>query len=347
MNVGPGIVALIVLGAPVVGSAQSTPIIHAAATITDADVRRRIEIIADDSMGGRNTPSPGLDKTARYIASEFQRLRLKPGGDSGTYLLRYPIASRRILAGQSELRFGRISGDRGIRTTLTEDAAFLSGPTDVMVKGAVVLVGGRVVLDSLDPSGLRGRIIVYVPAEATIGFRTLAGLSRSGARGVVVVVSSDSVVADYRRTQTRLRTTAGDRTRGAPVIAVKESTVLAHFPEAAQQFEQLRAAPATVALPRLDWEGEITLRDTTEALDYAPDVVGILEGSDPILKNEYLVYSAHMDHLGTAGDPGAGCRAMGADSICNGADDDGSGTVGLLELAEAYSQPGARPRRSS
>jgi Zn-dependent M28 family amino/carboxypeptidase len=163
---------------------------------------------------------------------------------------------------------------------------------------------------------------------------------------VVVVVRSDSVVADYRRTQTRLRTTAGDRARGAPVIAVKESTVLAQLPEATQHFEQLRAAPATVALPMLDWEGEIALRDTTEALDYAPDVVGILEGSDPILKNEYLVYSAHMDHLGTAGDPGAGCRAMGADSICNGADDDGSGTVGLLELAEAYSQPGARPKRS-
>jgi Zn-dependent M28 family amino/carboxypeptidase len=75
-------------------------------------------------------------------------------------------------------------------------------------------------------------------------------------------------------------------------------------------------------------------------------VVGILEGSDPVLKNEYLVYSAHMDHVGSAGQPGASCRAQGADSICNGADDDASGTAGVLELAEAFAQRGARPKRS-
>jgi Zn-dependent M28 family amino/carboxypeptidase len=70
----------------------------------------------------------------------------------------------------------------------------------------------------------------------------------------------------------------------------------------------------------------------------APNTVGILEGSDPALKNEYLLYSAHMDHIGIT--PGR------ADSINNGADDDASGTVGVIELAEAFSQPGARPRRS-
>ena len=70
----------------------------------------------------------------------------------------------------------------------------------------------------------------------------------------------------------------------------------------------------------------------------APNTVGILEGSDPELKKEYLVYSAHMDHIGiTPGQP---------DSINNGADDDGSGTTGVMELAEAFSRPGARPKRS-
>ena len=103
---------LFALAIPTVSLAQSSPLSKAAATITEADVRRRINIIADDSMGGRNTPSPGLDKAARYIASEFQRLGLKPGGDSGTYLLRYPVASRRLLPGQSSVRFGQISGAR-------------------------------------------------------------------------------------------------------------------------------------------------------------------------------------------------------------------------------------------
>ena len=82
----------------------------------------------------------------------------------------------------------------------------------------------------------------------------------------------------------------------------------------------------------------VELKETViDSLD-APNTIGILEGSDPVLRNEYLVFSAHMDHIGiTPGLP---------DSINNGADDDASGTTGVIELAEAFSRPGARPRRS-
>jgi Zn-dependent M28 family amino/carboxypeptidase len=86
------------------------------------------------------------------------------------------------------------------------------------------------------------------------------------------------------------------------------------------------------------WEAEITLRDTVLQRASAPNVAGILEGTDRALAAQYLVYSAHMDHIGIS--HGA------ADSINNGADDDASGTAGVLELAEAFAQPGARPRRS-
>jgi Zn-dependent M28 family amino/carboxypeptidase len=80
------------------------------------------------------------------------------------------------------------------------------------------------------------------------------------------------------------------------------------------------------------------MKDSITSAQSAPNTVGILEGSDPVLKHEYLVYSAHMDHIGiTAGR---------SDSINNGADDDASGTAGVIELAEAFSRPGARPRRS-
>jgi Zn-dependent M28 family amino/carboxypeptidase len=79
----------------------------------------------------------------------------------------------------------------------------------------------------------------------------------------------------------------------------------------------------------------------------APNVVGILEGSDPTLKNEYVVFSAHMDHIGVAGPRGSGgCRARGADSICNGADDDGSGTAAVVEIAGAFASLNPRPKRS-
>jgi hypothetical protein len=346
MNIRALSLTLIALGAPATLSAQATALGRAAATITEADVRRRINIIADDSMGGRNTPSPGLDKTARHIAGEFKRLGLKPGGDGGTYLLSYPIVSRRLLPAQSVVRFGQISAERGVRTTLDAGAALLFGPTDAAVKGGVVLVGGAVVVDSLKAEAIRNRIVVYVPTATSPGSRQVVEhLVRSGARGVVIV-QSDSLVAASMRRQAGLRITAGDGARGALILFIKESVVLAQLPEAAQQFEQLRGAPITVVQAQRDWEGEIVLRDTVVSAATAPNVVGIVEGSDPELKHEYLVYSAHMDHVGTTGNPGAQCRPMGADSICNGADDDASGTAGVMELAEAFSRSGARPKRS-
>src|SRR5437660_1107311 len=77
----------------------------------------------------------------------------------------------------------------------------------------------------------------------------------------------------------------------------------------------------------------------------APNVVGILEGADATLKKEYVLFTAHMDHIGTPG-AGEGCTARGADSICNGADDDGSGTVAVIELAQAFTTARERPKRS-
>jgi Zn-dependent M28 family amino/carboxypeptidase len=102
--------------------------------------------------------------------------------------------------------------------------------------------------------------------------------------------------------------------------------------------ESIRAdtAPVFQHLPGL--HARIELRDSVLESLSAPNTVGILEGSDPALKREYLVFSAHMDHIGiTPGQP---------DSVNNGADDDASGTTGVMELAEAFSRPGARPKRS-
>src|SRR5439155_1261847 len=77
----------------------------------------------------------------------------------------------------------------------------------------------------------------------------------------------------------------------------------------------------------------------------APNVIGVLEGSDPKLKGEYVFFTGHMDHIGTPG-VGEGCVAQGADSICNGADDDASGTTAVIETAAAFAKLAPHPRRS-
>jgi hypothetical protein len=340
MNSGKTFIALMSMSVPVLACAQSAELRRAAASISEADVRTRIGVIADDSMRGRNTPSPGLDNTARYIAGEFARLGLKPGGDSGRYLLSYPIVSKKLVPANSEVSFGEV------RTTLSQGAALYVGATDAGTSGEIVLVGGTVNGDSLEVARLRDRVVIYVPpADASARMAALRRMVLAGPRGILVV-APDSLVAAHRAWQILPRTTVGDAERIPPVIYLRESVILAQSPDAARAIARVRSAAAPVMEPRPDWQGVIALRDTTLTAAAAPNVVGILEGSDPDLRNEYLVYSSHMDHVGAAGDPGAQCPPMGADMICNGADDDASGTAGVIELAEAFSARGARPKRS-
>src|ERR1044071_6727720 len=236
MKLRSGLLSLLTLCAPAGTRAQSPAVKRAAETITEADIRRRILVIADDSMGGRNTPSPGLNSTAAYIASEFRRFGLKPGGDSGTFLLRYPIGVRRVLADRSRLHFSQVSGDESVTATLAQGAAYLSGATSADVKGPVVLLGGVVAAESLKAEDFKDRIAVYVPGTGSragrSAFRIYHRLGALGARGVVVVVSSDSLFGAYSALQGRSRLTVGDDAPGVPVVAVREATVLAQTPGA-------------------------------------------------------------------------------------------------------------------
>jgi Zn-dependent M28 family amino/carboxypeptidase len=121
-------------------------------------------------------------------------------------------------------------------------------------------------------------------------------------------------------------------------LQVREGAVAGTLSAAGADLSAVRAATKPIARELPDLKVRIEMKDVITSSLGAPNTVGILEGSDPRLKDEYLVYSAHMDHIGiTPGQP---------DSINNGADDDASGTVGIIELAEAFSRPGARPKRS-
>ncbi|HET9276165.1 MAG TPA: M20/M25/M40 family metallo-hydrolase [Gemmatimonadales bacterium] len=335
--------------APALALAQNGALKRAAETITEADVARRIGVIAHDSMGGRATGSPGLLKTARWVAGEFRRFGLKPGGDSGTFLQTYHISRKRVLAERSTVTFSQTDGGAGMNATLAEGAAWIGGATRTTARGPLVLMGG-----ALDPAGIKaadvaGRVVVLIlPADNTSprSYRAmLGGLASAGAVAVAAVTPSDSLFARMKAGGPPIVTVVGDGP-GMAAIGVLERTVTTQVPEAGATFAQIRQAPTMVVAPYPDWEGVLSIQDTTISTLASQNTVGILEGSDPALRGEYLVFSAHMDHVGTTGRPMAACRAQGADSICNGADDDASGTVGVVELAEALSRPDARPRRS-
>jgi Zn-dependent M28 family amino/carboxypeptidase len=128
-----------------------------------------------------------------------------------------------------------------------------------------------------------------------------------------------------------------------PIMAIRDSAATALLTAAGVDLAALRAAASGIrALPG----ARITIEPRRRVVEEPtlPNVVGILEGSDRLLRDEAVVFVAHMDHVGVTAD--GRCAAIGADSVCNGANDNASGTVGVIELAEAYASLRPRPARS-
>ena len=332
---------LLALASPLAAQAPSRSLAQAAATITEADVMRRVHIIAHDSMMGRDTPSPGLDMTAQYIADEFKRFGLKPGGENGTFFQRYQISRSRLDPAGSHVGF-MMSGSH-LHAELSKDARYLYGgiPTEEIGGPAVLFAG---VYDSARGVGdLANKMAMVVidrstgpmPLEAT---RLIRAISQARPKGVVLISNRDSATfATELGRQGNVRLAIeGTQGPGVPVIEVHERALGALLRTTGINLAELRGNKTFTSKPVAGLTVMIDLKQTILQRGSAPNTIGILEGTDPQLKNEYLVFSAHMDHVGIS--------AGRADSINNGADDDASGTVGVVELAEAFSQ--ARPKRS-
>jgi Zn-dependent M28 family amino/carboxypeptidase len=323
-------------------AAQTTPAGDAVATITAADVARRIGIIADDSMMGRDTPSRGLELTAAYVAAQFRQFGLKPGGENGTWFQRYPITHRKLDLARSRVVFQ--AGTTSAVARLDQSARFSQGALpDQPVTGPVVLVGGTLTADAVSRMPLKDKVVLYVPDYSRPIPENATQVGRAirlaAPKAIVLISNLDSAVfaAGIPRRSPE-RTGVDLKLVSPPVVEVSEPAIAPVLGAARADLAMVRGAGEPVARDLPGLTVRVELKDSVIAALTAPNTVGILEGSDPVLKREYLVYSAHMDHIGiTRGRP---------DSINNGADDDASGTVGVVELAEAFSRPSARPRRS-
>ena len=345
---------LCLLLAPCALAGQSrTSITQALNSITPADVRRHIAVLADDSMLGRATPSPQLEETARYVAAQFRRAGLKPGGDDGSYLQRYRITRRQVDTGASVLS---VSGARPatLKPGVDVNLIRIGQPLPVHdVTGAVVLFTGAA--DSTDPlagADVKGAWVAEFatasPRGVPVDVPLLRAALQQGAVGLLII--SDRPDAQWHNRLARVLTPTlapeGDApadTAAIPgLVEIRDATAagaLGIDPAA------LRATP-TRAARRLEGV-TLTLRVKQRILSQAsaPNVIGLLPGSDPKLTSEYVFFTGHMDHVGTPG-AGEGCVARGGDSICNGADDDASGTTAVIEAAGAFARLAPHPKRS-
>jgi hypothetical protein len=325
---------VLLLGTPLAAQ-TAPPLTRGARSITAVDVARRIGIIADDSMMGRDTPSRGLDLTAEYVASQFRRFGLK------TTIQRYPITRRRLQPAESRVVF---STEGHIDSASFESAVRYDGGIvpERPVEAVAMLVAGAHTAESAGQLNVRDKAVVFVPPatpDPKVLQEVLRALFLAGPKALLIMSDADSA-AFATTTPKRLpeRTVVGMPTGKPVTLQVHPSAVVNALGEAGLNLPSIRTAPAALArdLPQL--RIRVEMKDTITSSRSAPNTIGIFEGSDSRLKHEYVVYSAHMDHIGI--------RAGRPDSINNGADDNASGTAGVIELAEAFSQPGARPRRS-
>ena len=323
-------------------------------------LRADLSFIASDELEGRDTPSRGLDLAARYLASRLQALGLKPGGDDGGYFQRFGTTRRTVDPAKATVTLGE-------RTFSYGDDFLATAPGTA--EGAMVYVGhGYVVkkknVDAYAGADVKGKIVVahsgYPEGVTRADLRGESGpdtwespasyAARHGALGVVLVPDY-ATLAGWRTSRESAVTSRGSLTvdafqagRPAPVPVVTASMPLVSAIFSGEsisasdvaKWSQEHKPHAVVALDekkrlRLDLGARVEAVKTQ-------NVVAIYEGTDPTLKQEYVALGAHYDHIGLS--------SSGTDRINNGADDDGSGTVALLNMAEALVRGNVKTRRS-
>jgi len=326
----------------------ATPVERAAATITAEDIYSRVAFLASDAMRGRDTPSRELNIVAEALVDHHRRLGFEPAGENGTYLQWYPFPLRGLSAegtrldvvstgGRQSLQLGRDFFTRGNTT------ADLTGPLVYVGKGTPASFGGA--------GTLRDRVAVAaLPGGWTTAWRVernrqASEAQRAGASAIVHVLdatwTADSI-AKYAQAAAEPSRTLGGRV-SFPQFFVTQAAARRMFSAGNLAFEAAwsqaqNGETGPVQLSGVQVTAGAPFRDVDQAV--APNVAAVLRGSDPALRNEYVVVSAHMDHIGVSRNP------VNGDSINNGADDDASGTAGLMEIAEALASMPERPRRS-
>ncbi len=313
---------------------------EAAATITADQMRARISTLASDAMRGRNTPSPELDSAAHYLAGEFESFGLLPAGDEGSFIQRYPYEQVRIDLATIELAW-RQGSERNAWSFGTD--YFVVPASGSTAAGEAVYVGSiERALKGL-PAEVAGKIVLVTtpPQLGLDALQAIRAAEAAGALGIVLVLDA-AVPAEAIGQVSRSLLGGGIPVQPLPAAGLRHDAARAAFAAAGLDLDTLLAAEESAASAVTSLPGITLLIQavTNETLHHPPNVVALLPGSDPRLAAEYVVFSAHFDHIGV-GEPNAS-----GDSIYNGADDDASGTSAVVEVAQAFASLSEAPARS-
>jgi hypothetical protein len=311
------------------------------ATITEADLKNHLYIVAGAEMEGRETATEGQRKAAAYIEQHFRNLGLKPGMGDG-YQMSFPVYRDSIIGSRMVVNGKKLE----MNTDFQPIAMFNHNQTQYFSE--IVFVGHGIVDGDYNDYGnenVHGKAVLmlegapsnYKPKTAGFNspantFAKVRNAQQKGAAAVLIVAGGfpRRAMAPSGNMYTELF--RASQTPNSYLISEKAAALIAGADFQSWKEKSKSEALKSTIIPT---ETELEFSKATIFMQ-STNVLGVLEGTDK--KDEYLVLTAHYDHLGKRGDV-----------IYYGADDDGSGTVGVLEIAEAFvkaKQAGKGPRRS-
>ena len=300
---------------------SSSPLPLIASRLTANDLKADVSFLASDALQGRGTPSPGLDIAAEYVAAQFRRAGLEPAGDDEYF---QTASYAEVTPTVQGMEF-TVDGASGPVKANSASMALQQAAAADITKAPVVKVTGTdtAALAALTPEQVRGKVLVLDFLEGSnpvMITRRLPELAERLQPVLIVVLRSGGQPTNM---SARLHEVTAEPT--VPVMIVWDQEVRTALGSG-------KPAPVTALV-------SVHIAPPASTPVKLHNVAGVLRGSDPALRDTYVLVTAHYDHLGVRG-TGPG------DHINNGANDDASGTASVLEIANALAALPTRPKRS-
>lgn len=299
-----------------------------AKTITANDLKNHLYIVAGKEMEGRETATEGQRKAAAYIESQFRSLGLIPG-NKGSYQLQYPVYQDSLLNASIEINGQAFELDKDFSASVSQNNTATYRFSEVVFAGNGIVDSEHDDYKGLDVQGKAVLILAGPRGRGRFGDPRLDAAQKKGAIAVLIV-------SDGFPGQTKTNPKGNMYLNGfQKEIRPNQFTISEKMAEAIMGADYANAKAGTIE-PKV-YSADLSLSFSKNIANLqSSDVLGVLEGTD--LKDEYVFVTAHYDHLGKRDTV-----------IYYGADDDGSGTVSVLEMAEAFAKAkaaGNGPRRT-
>ncbi len=336
-------------------------------SITPGEMKAHVYFLASDEMRGRNTPSPELDSCAAYIAGEFASYGLKPVGSANSYFQDFNVLRAR-LADPNTISLTSSSGDTSYR--IKYDFVPLHLTANRNVSAPIIFAGygitapeynyddyqdidakGKVVLIFTNEPQEKDTTSVFDGAKRTDHSKLMIKVENAMDHGAVGLLLVSTPIRRFRRPpnpwpslmrnapEDAIPLTVEEKAeKRIPCIRIGKKLADDLLKGTDYSYEDIHQKIDETLTPQSFEIAEkvISIETALNAKKFpTQNVVGFWEGADPELKNEIIVIGAHYDHVGVSND-----------SVYNGADDNASGTAGVMELAEAFTQCKTRPKRS-